>query len=269
MPLLLPGRRKSWKRSARLRYNRTMAKTKLKHAFRNALIGSLALLLITGFGIYLFGRSMLERSFEGVLGVPVSIQRVRLQFAPSEIGIYGIKVKNLKGFKEPLLAAIPEFYVRMNLRDLWRKQIRIEEIRFHLQEITVERNADKQINLNEWRKLLDARKAQVSAPAPGTQGPGAGETSTPAPKSFNLQIDLVTFSLEKGRFVDNGGARPSMREFVLNIESARLSDVTDPFSVAQQVITLTLQKIAIWVVGAQIDKLSTDLAGRFSKMFQK
>lgn len=219
---------------------------------------SLAFLLaFAAFSTHGLVLSLLCRAVSPAIGLPVKVSRIHFKFAPFEVGVYGVKLGNPPGFESRLLASIPELFVQMEPFEILKGKIHIRQLRFHLEEITVERNAKGQINLQEAGKRKPSAAAP-SKPVPDQPPPPPKPAPKPAPakKGMQLQIDEVIFSLGRARYVESGKPSGGAERLVsLNIQNLVLKNVTDPSSLMQQILTITLEKIAAMAVGVQFDNL--------------
>lgn len=215
------------------------------------------------FLLYLAGQFFLDRAFETAIGTKVRIGSVRLHLNPAEIEVRRIKIHNLKGFKEPHLAILPEVFIRINPADFLKGKTHIELMRINLEEIRIERNAENQINLNELRKNLDKKQAvqtkerQAAFSARNTSGPSSSKNSAP-----QLVIDRAVFSLGKIVYADTLQKPVYRKEFVMNIKDQTLNNVTDPLSVVQQLVAAVLSRAGASLASAKLDQLGAQMGAQ-------
>jgi len=223
-----------------------MSKSKQKSGTGSFLLGTIVFLVAVGMTLYASGSFFLAKAIEMAVGAPVKIQRFKLDLFNSEFGIYGLQVKNLKGFKEPMLASVPEISVHADLPALFENRIHIWQIQLNVDEITVERNDSGAVNLTEIGAVKNAQKqpsarSEASAPQPAERH--AAPAKPPA-----VLIDAVVLSLGRARYVDSAGER----KFALEIRNAVLKNVTDPAQITQQIVLKTLERVGLNALTQQL-----------------
>lgn len=199
-------------------------------------------------GLSLSSKFLLAKILETAIGAPVKISKFYLNLFSSEVGIYGLEIKNPKGFKEPTLASVPEIFIHMDLAGIFKNRVHLREVRLNLDEITVERSAKGLVNLTEIgavKKSYQAKPSENPTPPPSapSQAPSPASAQKTKPPAF--QIDTVVLSLGRARYVDFSGAEPLIRTFPLEINNAVLKNVTDPAQITQQIVFKTLQRVGL------------------------
>lgn len=237
-------------------------------------------LALAGFLFYLFfqffATRLVAHTLTQSLGTPVKVRQVHLKLFPAEVGIYGIKVMNYKGFEEPVMVSIPEVFVRADLGGLFKKRIRIRKVVFDLKKVTVEKNREGEINL---KVLMDYSEKRAPAPGPSPAQPPpqpSPPSGKPGPRAkqppvFKLQIDEAQMSLGKVSFVDYGTGRRVEKNFDFAIDKMLLENVTDMESLTTQVALLILQKIGRLALGEQVGRIAgeffDDARNKLARMF--
>lgn len=220
--------------------------------------------------IYLAGQSFLDHMFEKNIGAKVRIGSIRLHVNPTEIEVKRIKIYNLKGFKEPHLAVLPEVFIRISIPDLLKGNTRIQLMRINLEEIRIERNAQNQVNLNELRKILDQKQAaqKNTAPSASSGAPRTAASSSGPKKSGAFIIDRAVFSLGKVIYADSSQKPVYHKEFAMNIREQALNNAADPLSLVQQVISAILSKVSLNLASAKLDQWGAQAGVGAGEMFQ-
>lgn len=210
-------------------------------------IKALLLFAILIFGVSLSSKFLMAKMLESAIGAPVKIGRLHFDLFSSQVGIYGVEIKNPKGFQEPMLASVPELFIQVNALSFFQGRVHIREIHLNLDEITVERNPTGVVNLTELGAVKKPQ-AQPAGEAPGRPAQ-AQKVRPPA-----VQIDRVVLSLGRARYVDRAGASPVTRTFSLEIKNATLRNVTDPAQITQQIVIKTLQRAGLSVLTQQLEQ---------------
>lgn len=231
-------------------------KTKNKTSNLSFLISLGFFLLVLFVGVSLTGNLILAKVLETAIGAPVEVKKFNLDLFASQVGIYGFKIKNPKGFKEPVLASIPEIFIHVDVPAIFKNRVHIWEIRLNLDEITVERNTNGKINLSEIGAVKGsskpAEKKEAAAPSEPSQPSPAHQKPAKPAAIPETQIDSVALSLGRARYVEYIGGEPSVRTFSLEIRNAVLKNVTDPADITRQIVSRTLRKIGLDAVASQL-----------------
>lgn len=217
------------------------------------LIKLLFRLFIAAVILYYAALAAFDHLVEANTGTKVRLGGIRLSLMPAEIELTRVRISNLKGFREPLLAVIPEIFIRVEPAEFFKGRTRISSMRINIQEIVIEKNSENQVNLNELRRILDqkqeAKRGSSSFSFTGTAN--AAPVSAPENK---LIIDRAEFSLSRIIYVDSAKNPPYRKEFVLNIEHQVLENATDPLSVTEQIIGAVLKFSGMKLASAQFDQ---------------
>lgn len=228
------------------------------------LIGTIVLLGALGYAvIFMFGASLVGGVIEGATGTKASVQRVHLKLYPLEAGIYGTRLRNLEGFQEPEFISIPEIFIRIEPLGLLKGMLHVEKITLNLEHVTIEKTQGGKVNLKE---LMDrSKQKQKEAEAKTAEKPSGGDTGKTKPQP-KVQIDEVDLSLGKLSFVDYAGGQRTVKNMDLKVDHQILHNVTDAFSLTQQVILIILKKVGFAALGIQVDIFKGSLeeqAGEF------
>lgn len=234
--------------------------------------------LISGFLLAAFFSSQFAvgevtgRLLEQAIGARVSVSRFYINLYPVKLGLYGIKIHNPKGFREPVLVAIPEIYFDMDPLGILKGLIHVREVRINIEEITIEKNAQGKINLNELIQKLNQSKKdakqQGQAPAPGSPPPSEnkGPGKQKAAHKVRTQVDKVMVSIGKARYVDTAKEKAVERSLSVNIQNFQLQNVTDPASVTEQIVVMMLKKLGLMAVNAELNDLQHSLENQAKAM---
>ena len=211
--------------------------------------------------VYLAGQAFLDHVFEKNIGAKVRIGSIRLHVNPTEIEVKRIRISNLKGFKEPYMAILPEVFIRINLPDLFKGKTHIELMRINLEEIRVEYNAAGQVNLNELRKILTQKQAVQTKSNNGSRPTASSalqisSKSSPPPQ---VRIDRAVLSLGKAVYADTSKKPAYHKEFALNVHEQTLENAVDPLAVTQQIISAILSRAGLNLASAKLDQWGAEM----------
>lgn len=206
------------------------------------------------------GQFFLDRVFEANIGTKVRIGSLRFHLNPTEIEVKRIKIYNLPGFKEPYLAILPEVFFRIKVADFFKGKTHIELMRINLEEIRLEKNSKDELNLNELRKILD--KKQTVQTERHDQIAQDRRSSGQKPAGQGLVIDRAVFSLGKAVYSDSSQKPIYRKEFLMNIHDQALSNVTDPLSVVQQLVSAIFSKATLNLASAKLDQWGAQMGSQ-------
>src|SRR3989338_520894 len=102
---------------------------------KKVLISIFIFLVVVVIGFFAGAKIILAHALEKAIGASVHISRVSL--TPSQMGIYGLEVKNPKGYTEDVLARVPEISLKYDLKSFFSAVPHVRELNFHLDQITV------------------------------------------------------------------------------------------------------------------------------------
>lgn len=219
---------------------------------------------------------------EQAVGVKVSVSRFSFHPYPLKLGLYGIKIHNPPGFKEKVMADVPEIYFEVNPLAILKGRIHVREIRLSVEDIAIERNAQGKINLNEMTRLLSEKQRAASKPKPSQpsprdpQTPPAPEKPKSKPKQIPVTVDRVIVNLGDARFVESGKSNVSEKRIKIDVRNFELKNVTDPASVTEQIVVMILKKMGLMAINAQLGDVQKNLenqakiiAGQIQQTFQE
>lgn len=208
------------------------------------LFGLVVFVALVFIGLNFIGNRILATAMHSALGVDVDIKKLQFNPLESKAGVYGLTIYNPQGFDEKFLASIPELFIQYDPSALLKGQVHIREIRFNLDQITVERNAAGKVNLME----LDSVKAmgqKKETPQGGESPSEGGGAQKPEGAKVSVLIDEVRLSLGRARYVDHSGENEVIKEFPLEVRDSVIRDVTDPNEVVRQVVLKTMTRVGL------------------------
>ncbi len=217
------------------------------------LIGTIVILGALIYGAYqLFGASIAANIIQGATGTKTTVKRIHLKLFPFEFGIYGTKIHNLDGFKEPDFVSIPEIFIRVQLLELLKGTLHVEKVTLNLDQVVLERSQAGKVNLKELLDRSKQKQKESTAPKPSEKPSEPSEPAKPQ-KAVKAQIDEVVVSLGSLSYVDYGTGQRIAKNMDLKIDQEVLRNVTDSYGLTQQVVVLILKKIGLSTLGIQMD----------------
>lgn len=210
---------------------------------KKILIVTLALIIFLFVGAVLAKdillKGILEQSVTGITGFKTKIRGLKYDF-PATLLIRDLEIRNPAGFKEPVFTRIPEIYVALVLPELLQgKQVHLKEVRLHLQEVHIEKNAEGVSNV----ELLSSVGAQQQK---------AAKKVEPKP-TMPFWLERLELTIRKVSYEDRSGLLgaspvPSRMAYDMNVEKQVFADIRDP----NTLVNLILVKI---IEGATLGRL--------------
>ncbi len=225
--------------------------------------------------VYFFGAMALAHVLENAIGTPVSVGRLHLGLLSSEIGLYGLKIKNPEGkeFKEKTMADVNEISFKYVPADIFQGKIHITSMTLNFGDVTVEKGKGG-VNLLEIGAIKGITSGIGSGKKeekPGKTEPEKGKPS-PAQKGPVLQIDEVLVNMGKARYVDSGAEPSVVKELDLAVHNEKIKDVTSGPALVKDLVFLILRKVGVSSL-ANFDLLMQGVGGgigsTWDKMFKK
>lgn len=173
-----------------------------------------------------------------IMGVRVGIDAFSFGIAKPVIRVKGFRLYNPQGFPEEPMVDISKVSVEYDFGALMKKQLHFNCVEFDLNEMTVVKNKDGRLNVDE---LKVAKKEEEPA------------------EPMALRIDYLSLSI--GRVIYNDfskGEKPSIEIFEANIKNKAFKNISSAQQLASLILLEALKPTAI--KGAKIYALS-GLAG--------
>lgn len=187
-------------------------------------------------------KTAVSSGVRAVTGLDLSIQKMDVGIFRTRLRVTRMTLKNPKGFPDPVMVKIPEFYVDYDLPALLRGKVHLRELKLNLEEFVVVKNEAGKLNLDSLRSVQKAKEQRKTAKK--KQG------ARPTP----FQIDRLHLKVGKVIFKDYSKVPPSVREFNVNIDE-HYQNITDPVAlgsliVARVLIRTTVANLTGFDVGA-------------------
>ena len=225
------------------------------------LLGFTLFVLVAFFFLSLFGKQLLSSQLTNLLGLKTSIGRLQVDVRESKLGLYDLRFKNLEGYDEKELARIPEFSITYDLSNLFSGEIRLNEARFAIEQVTLEKNKSGDWNLME---VISRGKPQKE--------PLRDEEELVSEKKkdsfFSVTIDKAVLSVGRGRYVDSSGKDAKIREFNVGIREEVFHNVTEPRALVEQVILKIFKQVGLQALSPDLAPLASVLSSQASKAWE-
>jgi len=188
----------------------------------------LVLVIVMSFAKNIMARTIVSAGVKAITGLKLGIKSMNVGVLRTLIGGKGLKLFNPPGFKDSLMADVPEIYVDYDLGAFFKKKVHLNELRLNLKELIVVKNKEGKINLNSL-KVVKKKKETVK-----------GDAGKP-----HFQIDALELKIGRVIYKDySTGGAPKIREFNVDIEE-RYEDIADPRALGKLIVFRALVNTTI------------------------
>lgn len=186
------------------------------------LVTLIVILTVLFLGRNIIVKSVMETSMEVIAGAEMRVHKVNIDPFKTQISLTGIQVFNPKGFNDDVMVDIPEIFVDYDFSALTKGVAGFDEIRFHLKEFNVVKNADDQINIKALKPLQEKEmkedKTQEEKPTEASKKQGQPEFLV---KKFILRVDEVNY------ITINASNEENIQRFPIKLKE-EMSDIDNP-----------------------------------------
>jgi hypothetical protein len=192
---------------------------------------------------------LLASCLRWTLGVPVTIQDVRIDFLETQVLFQGIEIGNPPYFPEETLAKIPKIFIDFDLSSFLKDRIHFDTIEMDFEELRVIRRQDGEMNLVALKNLKQARKQEPQTRQRIEQKP------------FHLEVGQLVLTLGRATYTDFSGPSPMEKSFNLRMDHAVYRNVDGFADIVQIIAWETLKRMGISGVSGILEDLKPDLGG--------
>ena len=214
-----------------------------------SILGILALIIIAFMATGNFWlRQAIQAAVTGVTGFPLKIKQVRLDLMASKIGIYGLELKNPKGFPQGRFASVPEIYVDFELKKfLFEHKLYFQEIRLNIEEVAIVRNQNGETNLAQLKALTKSERETLE------ETKKVKKASSPAELDFF--IDRLVLTIRHLRYQDQSHSLVGQKSIDLHIDGEVFRGISNPSDIVRIIVLKIVYKSAIGNLGVPVTQL--------------
>lgn len=211
---------------------------------------ALFLILIFALGIAVISSNLwvpraASAAISNMTGLPIDIEQVKINLRGSEFGIYGIKVKNPNGFRDGVMASIPEIFVDFDFSSFFEgRKIHFQMIRLNLAEISIIRNERGITNLDHLKTLKKDKKQAAARPS----------APKPVVKEQFIVDDLI-LTIRQVNYTDRSLPIPVHRSIDLKINQEVFKGVTSPGDIIRIILMKIVYNTSFAALGTPVDLL--------------
>ncbi len=218
---------------------------------RTIVVAIVVLVAVVLLGKNVIARIAVTRGVKAVTGLRLEIKSLEVGLRSTMVRVKGLRVMNPPGFTDPVMLDAPEIYVNYDLGSLLKGHPHLEEVRLNLEQLTVVRNRQGELNLNSLRSVKETKKAASPQTPPSEKKPA----ETPS-----IQIDVLNLDIGKVVYKDyTAGPTPSVREFNLGVHE-RFEHITNPSVLGSLIVSRALTRTALANLG-DLRSFQSDLVG--------
>ncbi len=188
----------------------------------------------------LIAQAAVTGGVQALTGLRVRMDRLHVGILRQVVHVEGLRVLNPDGFQDPVMVDLPELYVDYDLWAFVRGRAHLNDVRVHLRELVVAKNAQGQVNV-------------ASLPGAQTQPP----TAQPHAQPLALRIDRLHLRIGSVVYKDyTHGGTPRVQSFPLNLDE-HYTDINRPEALVSLILVKALAKTTIArLTGLDIGALS-------------
>lgn len=184
---------------------------------------------------------VMEKGVRVAVGLPLKIEKIDLGLMTTHIGITEMKLFNPEGFGGGVMFHAPEIFVDYNLGAIIKGKIHLEEVRLDINQLTIVKNEQGQINLDALKPKEEDQQSQKKEEKKIEGKKGDAEEK----KAPEMQIDHLVLKVGKVVYKDySKGGEPSIKEYKVNI-SEEIDDVMDAKVLLGIIVTKAIAKTAL------------------------
>jgi hypothetical protein len=192
-------------------------------------IAAVLILLVIGRNVFI--KAAVETGVKAVTGLTLEMSKLDIGLFKTTLEIKGLKLYNPEGFKDKLMADLPEVYVDYSLRKIVQGKVYLPEVRLNLQQFTVVKNEKGALNLDSLAVVQ--QKKEGAAPAKQAAMP-------------DLKIDSLRLDIGKVVYKDYsvGAGEPNVQTYDVNIHET-FKNITDPQALVGLIVVKALGHTSI------------------------
>lgn len=200
------------------------------------LVICLSILIILIIGVSILKDVIIKGAIESIVyistGLKMEIKELKVSISKTFIHIKDIVVLNPDNFQDKMMLYIPEIYIDYDLSSIFKKKIRLNDVRIDIKEFTVIKAQDGKTNIDsikDLKKKSDSSQKQKKSTS----------------KSLNLQIDKLSLKIGKIIYKDySKGEEPVISEYKINLDSS-YKNLTNPRQIMRIIAAKAIINTAI------------------------
>lgn len=174
----------------------------------------------------------IDTAAERITGIKLGIGSLNMSIIKTFIGIKDFRVYNPAGFKDKIMADIPEIYVDYDLPAALKGDVHLYDMRLDLKECFIIKNENGLLNLDSLKTIQ--KQSKKSKPK---QAPEASDS--------DFQIDRLELKIGRVVYKDySSGIAPNVLQFNINLNE-KYENITDPDALVSLIIVKVIMNTTI------------------------
>lgn len=163
----------------------------------------------------------IEQGARAVTGLELKMDKFNLSLTKNLVGMKELRLYNPKGYPDKVMVDMPTILVDYKIAPLFQGKVHLEDMVFHLNELTVVKNKDGELNLDALKPVKKEETAEKK------EKPKKEEKKEPG-KAPQFQIDKMVLRVGTVYFKDySKGEEPKVKTFNIDLDET-FYDIQDP-----------------------------------------
>jgi uncharacterized protein involved in outer membrane biogenesis len=137
-------------------------------------------------------KTAIEQATKKATGLELTIGNIDVSFLASKVDVTDMRLLNPAGFPDKVMIDVPKFFVDVELASLFKQRKHVETLDLNLNELMVERNKARKLNINALT-ALGQKKQQAKKPVEQQEAKKEGKTPQVTIDKLILKIGKVTY----------------------------------------------------------------------------
>ncbi|MCH7590609.1 AsmA family protein [PVC group bacterium] len=195
-------------------------------------------------------KTSVEKGVRLATGLDLEIGSMDVGFLKTYVGIKGLKLHNPDGYPDPIMVDFSDIYVDYDLGAILKKDIHLEQIRIHLKELTIVKNKNGDVNLNELKSIAEGgEKTSASKNKASSETKAASEIPPVRIDELLLRVDRVVYK-------DYSRGAVKVRNIDINLDE-RYENITDVKKLVNLIVLKTLMSAGLMnIAGLAVDEIT-------------
>ncbi|MBD3296333.1 MAG: hypothetical protein GF392_03080 [Candidatus Omnitrophica bacterium] len=176
-----------------------------------------------------------EKIARSILGTRLDIGSMKVGVLEPVLVIRDMELYNPSGFRDEIMADIPEIYLRYDLAAILGGTIGINEFRFNMERFDVIKNDNGELNVERLKPVKEKEEGEKIE----KRQEEAGELPDMYIGRLSLKVDEVRY-----KDYSSDPAEPSVQTFDINIDET-YEDIDDPYTLVRLILVSALRKTAV------------------------
>ena len=198
----------------------------------------------------MIAKTSIENGVRLATGLDLEIESMDVGFLKTYVGIKGLKLHNPDGYPDPIMVDFPDIYVDYDLGAILKKDIHLEQIRIHLKELTIVKNKNGDVNLNELKSIAEGSKK--SSASKEEKAFSEKKTASEIPP---VRIDELLLKVDRVVYKDYSRGTLKVRNIDINLDE-RYENITDVEKLVNLIVLKTLMSAGLMnIAGLAVDEI--------------